>query len=185
MRGFKRGTQIVYPKDAAYIALHVGIGPGSRVVEAGTGSGALTAVLAHFVKPTGRVYTYEVRREFLEIAKRNLKRAGLDEYVEFKLKDIRKGIDEQDLDAVVLDMPDPWNVAPLAYEALSSGGAIACFVPTVNQMEKVAAALAKTGFIKIDAVELLERHYKAVLGETRPLSMMIGHTGFIIIGKKP
>jgi tRNA (adenine57-N1/adenine58-N1)-methyltransferase len=103
-----RRTQIMYPKDIALIIVYSGIGPGSHVVEAGTGTGALTTALAHFVKPNGRVYSYEVRGEFLETAEKNIRRAGLAEFVTLKNKDITVGIDETNVDAVVLDMATPW-----------------------------------------------------------------------------
>jgi len=85
---FRRITQIIYPKDLSFIVFISGISSGSVVVEAGTGSGVLTATLANFVKPNGKVYTYEVRKEFLEVAKRNVELAGLKDYVVFKNKDL-------------------------------------------------------------------------------------------------
>jgi tRNA(1-methyladenosine) methyltransferase and related methyltransferases len=84
----RRTTQIVYPKEAGYILLKMNIGPGCRVVEAGSGSGALTAVLAHAVRPDGRVYSYKVRPEMQQLARRNLERLGLADVVEFKTRDI-------------------------------------------------------------------------------------------------
>ena len=185
LRGFKRSTQIIYPKDAAFIVLNAGVGPGSVVVEAGTGTGALTAILAYLVRPSGKVYTYEIRKEILEVAKRNLRRVGLDKYVEFKHRDVRKGIDERNVDAVVLDLPDPWTVLGNAYAALRSGGVVVCFVPTVNQLERTVCAMKEHGFIKVEGLELLERRYKVLPGETRPVNMMIGHTGFIAFARRP
>ena len=82
-------------------------------------------------------------------------------------------------------MPDPWLVSETAYDALRNGGAIVCFIPTVNQLEKTALALKKAGFIRANAVELLERHYKVTPGEVRPLSVMVGHTGYILSAQKP
>ncbi|HDI32035.1 MAG TPA: tRNA (adenine-N1)-methyltransferase, partial [Thermofilum sp.] len=182
---FKRKTQVVYPKDIGTIVLLADICPGSLVVEAGTGSGFLTAILANFVKPSGKVFTYEVRREFQEVAIKNLTMVGLERYVEFKLKDIRKGIDEKEVDAVILDMPDPWNVADIAFSSLRSGGKIVCFLPTINQVERVVETLKERGFIMIEVREILERTYKVKRGETRPEVFMIGHTGYIVSGGKP
>lgn len=182
---FKRRTQVVYPKDAALLVLKAGIGPGSRVVEAGTGSGFLTAILAYMVRPNGVVYTYETRSEFLELAKANLSTIGMDSYVVFKNKDVREGIDELNVDAVVLDMADPWVVVQHAFTSLRSGGALACFVPTVNQLEKTAEKAREVGFVMIEAIELLLRKYKVVRGETRPEMRMVGHTGYLIFARKP
>lgn len=183
--GFKRRTQVIYPKDAALIILKCGVGPGSRVVEAGTGSGCLTALLAYFVRPNGVVYTYEVRSDFAEVARKNLSAAGLLDYVIIKERDVKEGIEERDVDSVILDMADPWHVVGHAYQALRCGGVLACFVPTINQVEKVAAEAAAHGFTMIEAVELLIRSYKVKPGETRPEIRMIGHTGYIVFARKP
>jgi tRNA (adenine57-N1/adenine58-N1)-methyltransferase len=182
---FKRRTQVIYPKDAALIILKAGIGPGSRVVEAGTGSGFLTAILAYAVRPTGTVYTYEVRSEFLELAKANVAALGVDSFVVFKNKDVREGIDEREVDAVVLDLADPWEVVEHAHASLRSGGVLACFVPTVNQLEKVVESARGAGFVMVEAEELLLRKYKVSRGETRPEMRMVGHTGYLVFARKP
>jgi len=127
-----RQTQINYPKDIALIVMFSGIGPGSQVVEAGTGTGALTMSLAFYVKPNGRVYSYEIRNEFIKVAEKNLERARLREYAEIKNKDITVGIDEADVDAVILDMAVPWLVVPHAYAALKPSGTIVSFSPTID-----------------------------------------------------
>ncbi|MEM2666226.1 MAG: tRNA (adenine-N1)-methyltransferase, partial [Candidatus Bathyarchaeia archaeon] len=122
-----RKTQITYPKDIALIIMFSGIGPGSRVVEAGTGTGALTTALAHYVRPNGKVYSYELREEFLKTAEKNLQRAKLADFVELKNKDIVIGIDEQGVDSVILDLATPWLVVPHAYASLKPCGTIVSF----------------------------------------------------------
>jgi tRNA (adenine57-N1/adenine58-N1)-methyltransferase len=179
-----RRTQIIYPKDIALIIIFSGIGPGSRVVEAGTGTGALTTALAHYVRPNGRVYSYEVRGEFLETAEKNLKRAGLIEYVELKNKDITAGIDEIDLDAVILDMATPWLVAPHACKALKPCGTFISFSPTIDQTVKTVEALKEKGFINIETVECLLRGMQIERGKTRPQTLMTAHTGYITFARK-
>jgi len=182
---FIRKTQVLYPKDIGLIIIKSGIGPGSRVVEAGSGSGFLTAYLAHFVRPNGHVYSYEVRPEFLEIAKRNISILGLSDFITFKLQDITKGIDEDEVDAVILDMSSPWNVIKYARNKLRHGGSFISFVPTVNQMEKVVLELRHHSFIEIEAFEVMVRNYKVAMGETRPVSVGMPHTGYIISAHRP
>jgi len=179
-----RRTQIIYPKDMAYIALVADVHSGSRVVECGTGSGALTSYLASIVGPDGKVFTYEVREDFQDNAKKNLKRLGLERFVEFKLKDITKGIDEKEVDAVILDMATPWLVVEEAHRALRVGGRLVSFSPTINQVEKTVEAMEKAEFINIKAVELIMRGYKVKANETRPETLMIGHTGYIVSGRR-
>jgi len=180
----KRRTQISYPKDISLIIMFSGIGPGSRVVEAGTGTGALTSALAHYVKPTGRVYTYEVRPEFRDMAIKNLERAKVSDYVESKNKDVTEGIDEKDVDAVILDMATPWLVVPHAYTALKGSGVLVSFSPTIDQVVKTVEALTENGFVGVETVETLMRFMQVERGKTRPQTVMTGHTGYLTFARK-
>jgi tRNA (adenine57-N1/adenine58-N1)-methyltransferase len=103
MMNVRRHTQIIYPKEAGYVLLKMNVYGGGRVIEAGSGSGALTLALARAVAPEGRVYSYESRPEMQRNAARNLERVGLGDYVEFKIRDIAEGFDETDVDALFLD----------------------------------------------------------------------------------
>ena len=179
-----RKTQITYPKDIALIVMFSGIGPGSRVVEAGTGTGALTTALAHYVKPDGRVYSYEIREEFLKTAEKNLKRAGLIDFVELKNKDITIGIDESDIDSVILDLATPWLVVPHAYDALKSCGTVVSFSPTIDQVVKTVEALNENGFVDMETVECLMRGMQIERGKTRPQTLMTAHTGYVTFARK-
>jgi tRNA (adenine57-N1/adenine58-N1)-methyltransferase len=179
-----RKTQITYPKDAALIVMFSGIGSGSRVVESGTGTGALTTALAHYVKPNGKVYTYELREEFQRNAEKNLKRANLLDYVELKSGDVTAGIEERNVDAVVLDLAVPWLVVPHAYNALRPSGILVSFSPTIDQVVKTTEALKEVGFVFIETVECLLRAMQVERGKTRPHTMMTGHTGYITHARK-
>jgi tRNA (adenine57-N1/adenine58-N1)-methyltransferase len=179
-----RKTQITYPKDAALIVMFSGIGPGSRVVESGTGTGALTMALAHYVKPEGKVYTYEFREEFQKNAEKNLKRANLLDFVELKSGDVTAGIEERDVDAVILDLAVPWLVVPHAYEALKPSGTIVSFSPTIDQVVKTTEALKENNFVFIETVECMMRAMQVERGKTRPHTMMTGHTGYITYARK-
>jgi tRNA (adenine57-N1/adenine58-N1)-methyltransferase len=166
------------------IILYSGIGPGSRVVEAGTGTAALTSAIAHYVRPTGRVYTYEIRQEFQKNAKKNLERAGLLDFVELKEGDVTEGIEEKDADAVILDMATPWLVVPHAYTALKGSGVLVSFSPTIDQVVKVVEALAEYGFVCVETVETLIRFMQVERGKTRPQTVMTGHTGYLTFARK-
>ena len=179
-----RQTQINYPKDIALIVMFSGIGPESQVVEAGTGTGALTMSLAFYVQPKGRIHSYEIREEFTAIAQKNLKRAGLFDYVELKNKDITAGIDETDVDSVILDMAVPWLVVPHAYTALKPCGTIVSFSPTIDQVVKTVEALRENGFVDIETIECLMRGMQVERGKTRPHTLMTAHTGYITYARK-
>jgi tRNA (adenine57-N1/adenine58-N1)-methyltransferase len=179
-----RNTQITYPKDAALIVMFSGIGPGSRVVESGTGTGALTTPLAHYVKPTGKIYTYEMRSEFQKNAEKNLKRSGLLDYVELKSGDVTRGIEERDIDAVILDLATPWLVIPHAYTALKPSGTLVSFSPTIDQVVKTTEALRENNFKLIETIECIMRAMQVERGKTRPQTLMTGHTGYITHSRK-
>ena len=179
-----RNTQITYPKDAALIVIFSGIGPGSRVVESGTGTGALTTALAHYVKPNGKIYTYDIREEGQKTAEKNLRRSGHLDFVELKLKDVVAGIDERDIDAVILDLAVPWLVVPQAYEALKPSGVLVSFSPTIDQVVKTAEALREHNFVAIETFECIMRGMQVERGKTRPQTLMTGHTGYITHARK-
>lgn len=180
----KRLTQIVYPKDAAFIIFKTGIKSGSRVIETGLGSGALTIALANAVVPGGKIFTYEKKVEFIENAKKNIENAGYIDNVVFNLADARDGFGETDIDCVVLDLPFPWSVVPCAYKALQGGGRIASISPTFNQVEKTVESLEENGFVNIETLELILRNYQVKTGRTRPRDKMVGHTGFLTFARK-
>ena len=181
----ERGAQIVTPKDAFHLAFLAGVVPGARVAEAGSGSGALTVALASLVGPFGRVWSYERRAEFLEAARRNVERAGLADRVEFRRRDVAtEGFGPEPLGSVLLDVPEPWAVVAAAQTALRTGGYLATYTPTYNQLERTVRELRSVGFADVRAVELLERPIQVGEGGTRPAFEMLGHTGFLAAGRK-
>jgi len=180
----RRITQIIYPKDAGYIVLKLNLMPGKRVVEAGTGSGALTLVLARAVMPTGRVFSYEARPEMLKLARRTLELAGALPYVELKERDIAEGFDEEDVDALFLDLRTPWDYLAQAEKALKPGGFFGALVPTTNQVVKLLEALSRHSFVDVEVEELLLRSYRAVPERLRPDDRMVAHTGYLIFARK-
>ena len=180
-----RNTQIIYPKDAALIVMFSGIGPGSRVVESGTGTGSLTTALAQYVGDTGKVYTYELRPEFQKNARKNLERSKLIDRVEMKSGDVTvSGYEERDVDAAILDLAVPWLVVPYAYAALKPSGVLISFSPTIDQVVRTTEALRENGFVFIETLECLMRTMQVERGKTRPNTMMTGHTGYITHARK-
>ncbi len=180
----ERKTQIIYPKDLGYIAARTGLKNGSKVLEIGTGSGALATFMASIVKPEGHIYSFDVNSDFMEIAKRNLEKAGMDKYVTIRQHDPHQGIDVQDADIATVDLGDPWTVLDQVYDSLKGGGAFVAICPTMNQIEKTAAELRTSGYADIDCVELMIRELEAREGMTRPSMRMIGHTAYLVFARK-
>jgi tRNA (adenine57-N1/adenine58-N1)-methyltransferase catalytic subunit len=181
----RRNAQIVTPKDAVQLLYMTGVGPGAQVVEAGSGSGGLTVVLAWAVGPQGRVISYDRRADFLDVARQNVSRAGLSDRVEFRERDVGiEGVDARDVDAVLLDLAEPWTVLDSARTALRVGGSVGTYTPTYNQLERTVRALRSCGFEDVRSVELIERSLHVGEGGTRPEFDMLGHTGFLSAGRK-
>lgn len=183
-RRIKRQTQIIFPKDSAFIVEGLNFGPGARVVECGTGSGGMTCAFAHFVGDEGRVYTYDKREEFSALAASNLERWGVAHRVELKVRDMKEGFDERDADALFLDVQDPWNYIGIAREALAGGCRLGILVPTFNQIEKTLVALGEHAFVDVQVLELMLRYYKTDPRRIRPDDTMVAHTGFLIFASK-
>ncbi len=181
---FSRRTQVLYEKDIGLILAYAGVRAGSRVIEAGTGSGALTCVLASIVGASGRVYSYEVNEDSVRIARENLKGVGLDGVVELRLKDAVEGFEEREVDAVILDLGSPWLIVPRAREALKRGGILLSFSPTIDQIQKTLALMRSGGFVWIEVLESILRKWQTGEGKLRPETLMVGHTGFFCVARR-
>ena len=180
----KRATQILYPKDMAIIASWTDLSNGKKVVEAGTGSGSLSCFIANLIRPEGRLYTYDVREESHEIAKKNIDKAGLSEFVTLKIKDAKLGLEEKDMDVAILDLGDPWTLIKTMKGCLRPGGILASVSPTINQVEKVVIELQNEGFLEIETLEILMREMEVREGKTRPAMRMVGHTTYLTFARK-
>ena len=180
----KRKAQIIALKDAAYIIARCGIRSGWRVVEGGAGSGAMSLALLYYTYPDGKVYTYELRDDFAAIAKKNVENAGLQANWILKKGDIRKDVEERDVDAFILDIPEPWEAVDMAKKALRQSGCIMAYIPTYNQLERVYRKMKSVGFVDLEATEIIKRDI--LVGEmgTRPDNVEVAHTGFMVFGRK-
>ena len=180
-----RKTQIVYPKDLGYIAIRTGLKSGSNVLEIGTGSASLTTFFASLVGPSGHVFTYDVNEEFMEIARKNLKKSNMEKNVSMYKRDIMKeGLELSEMDVAIIDLGDPWNVLHIVHKCLKSSGSVAIICPTMNQLEKTSKHMNEIGFTDIESTEILIRNIEAREGKTRPSMRMIGHTTYLLFGRK-
>lgn len=181
-----RGAQVIYPKDLGIILIWADIYPGARVLEAGVGSGALTMALLRAVGEKGTVFSYEVREDFAERAEENI-RQYLGEVDQWQLirKDITEGIEEREIDRMILDLPEPWRVLPHAQETLRSGGILLSYLPTVPQVEQWVQALQSSrAFDFIQTIETLLRSWNIEGRSVRPDHRMVAHTGFITTARR-
>lgn len=184
LTAIERKAQIISPKDGFAIPHYLDIACGSRVIEGGVGSGALTVVLLKSVAPEGRVYSYELREDHASVARRNVRKAGLDKCWELRIDDVCTAQIADDADAAVLDMPNPWDAVVNMHRALRHGGHICCYVPNANQLESAVRAMRDAGFQDLISVENLQREMIVHEGGVRPSSEMMGHTGYLAFGRK-
>ena len=173
-----RGAQVIYPKDIGPILIMADIHPGVRVLESGVGSGALSMGL---LRAGADIVGYELREDFAERAQANVARFAPDQADRYlvELRDCYEGIDERNLDRVVLDLPEPWRVVPHAEEALRPGGILVAYTPSITQASKLRDRLAASRFDFEETLEVLQRTWHVEGPAVRPDHRMVAHTGFL------
>ncbi len=178
-----RLPQIITLKDMGSIIMYLGIGPKSKILEAGTGSGLSTCVMGRMACE-GSVTSYEMRKEFLKVAKKNIEMFGLSN-VNLVNADIKRGVKGSEFDAVLLDLPDPWDVIPVVYKKLKIGGRICTYLPSIIQVENTIKRLNK-GLVVERLIENNEINWKVDVERNilRPESSGILHTGFLLFIRK-
>jgi len=182
-----RGAQVVYPKDVGAILVQADVYLGARVLEAGTGSGALTLALCRATGPEGRVVSYELRPEFRAKATQNLESffGKLPEWLELRDGDVRDVMTSgETFDRAVLDLPEPWTVLETLTAVLPPGGIVCGYLPTTIQVQQLVLAMHEGGFEHVDTFEVLQRSWHVTRRSVRPDHRMVAHTGFITIGRR-
>ena len=178
-----RRCSILIKKDIGLVLAHTGLGAGSRVVDAGTGAGAIALNFGNVAGPDGRVFTYEIREDFAEVARKNIERFGI-ENIEVKNQDIKDGIDEKDIDLVFLDLPKPYEIFEEVYDVLNLGGWLAVYAPYIGQAEIAYRIAKKLNFYNIDIIEIMERGLEVRSQGVRPKTRMVGHSGYLVFARK-
>jgi tRNA (adenine57-N1/adenine58-N1)-methyltransferase len=174
-----RGAQVIYPKDLGPILMLADIFPGARVLESGVGSGALSMTL---VRAGAVVHGYELREDFANRAVKNvgtfLGEQALERYT-VEQRDVYQGIDEVDLDRVILDLPEPWQAVKHAAKAMHRGGVLVAYTPQITQAVQLREELSGQGFGMVDTIEVLNRGWHIEGQSVRPDHRMVAHTGFL------
>lgn len=180
----ERRAQIVTSKDSFIIPMHLDIGCGSRVIEAGVGSGGLTVVLLKAVGPQGRVYSYEMREDFAEVARRNVAMTDNASSWELRIGDICSSDLPKEVDAAVLDIPNPCDALANVVSALRAGGHVCVYAPNTNQLDAAVRKMRDLGLGEIVAFETIQREMVVHDGGVRPSFDTLGHTGYLAFSRK-
>ncbi len=182
----KRIATVVYPKDIGIILSYANVYPGAKVLEAGSGSGALTIALSDAVGSTGSVISYDIREDMSKLAQSNLEIvAEFPQNVTFKVGNLQEENIESDFDSAVLDMPEPWHCIENVSTSLKLGGVLLTFLPTIMQVSDLVESLRKSGkYALIATREIMERPWQIEGRSVRPMHRMVGHTGFITTARR-
>lgn len=181
-----RGATVIYPKDLGIILQYADVYPGAKVVEAGHGSGALATALLRAVGPSGQVISYDIRQDFINNARKNLHNfLGAAPNHTVREINIYESFVDTAVDRLILDLPEPWQVVPLAVPHLRPGAMICSYSPTVIQVKSFCEALRQARcFIDVLTLETLLRRWNIDGLSVRPELRMIGHTGFLTFARK-
>lgn len=174
-----RGAQVVYPKDIGPILILADIFPGARVLESGLGSGALSTGL---LRAGADIIGYEIRDDFEATARDNVARfLGAESLASYRteVRDVYEGIEASELDRVVLDLPEPWQVVPHAERALRPGGIFLAYTPSIIQVSQLHEAFEESRFGAAETTEVLHRGWHVQGAAVRPDHRMVAHTGFL------
>jgi len=174
----RRGPQIISPKDIAWIVYKSGLSVGDVVVEAGSGSAALTVALTQAVAPDGKVFTFESNLKHVGIAKSNIDMSPWKDLVEFREEELDENTTSIEASVVILDLPNPQNLVAWSRKSLKLGGLLICYLPTINQVEALLPELNL--WSEVEIVETMQRSWRPKLSALRPESTILGHTGFIV-----
>ena len=178
-----RRCSILLKKDIGLVLAHTGLGCGNRVVDAGTGAGAIALNFGNVVGDNGHVYTYEIREDFAEVALKNINNFGI-ENITVKNQDIKEGIDEENIDVVFLDLPKPYEIFEEVWDCLNVGGWLVVYAPYIAQAEISHRIAKKLGFWDIEIIEIFERGLEVRPQGIRPKTRMVGHSGYLVFARK-
>lgn len=183
----RRGAQVVYPKDIGPILVYADIAPGMTVLEAGTGSGALTMALTRAVGPAGRVVSVERRQDHADHAAKMISRyfGEIPATLDLRVGEVEEVVAEVLPERIVLDLPEPWHIVETASVHQPTGGVLCCYLPTVPQVQTLVEALRSShAYAQIEVSEVLLREWNVSGRSVRPEHSMVGHTGFLIFARR-
>lgn len=182
---FERTGAPMMPRDIGLVMGHTGLSGGDRVLDAGTGTGVLSAYLA---RAGASVITYEINPEFADVARENMEMAGVSDAVEIRTGNVTEALEDGDLrdpfDLITLDTEDAPQVVEQADELLARGGFLAAYVPFVEGTRAVVEAARTAELQSIETYETLQREMQFDARGSRPSTTGVGHTGYLVFARR-
>ncbi|MFC6614663.1 50S ribosomal protein L11 methyltransferase [Halopenitus salinus] len=175
------------PRDVGLVIGHAGIGRGDRVLDAGTGTGILAVAMG---RAGAEVTTYERDPDFADVARENMRIAGVDDVVDVRTGDLTAEVDalvesEPDFDVLTLDTGDAADVVSRAPELLVSGGFLAAYSPFVEGTRSVVETAREAGLEGVESLETIQREMDFSERGSRPSTAGVGHTGYLTFARRP
>ncbi len=169
------------PRDIGLVVGHTGVAAGERVLDAGTGTGVLAAYLGRL---GAEVTTYERDADFADVARENMRLAGVADRVEVRTGDLLDAVDDLGgFDVVTLDTADAAAVVERSPDLLASGGHLAAYTPFVETARDCVEAARDAGLSAVECVETIQRELEVDDRGTRPATAGVGHTGYLTFGR--
>ncbi|CDU20512.1 uncharacterized protein PY17X_1415900 [Plasmodium yoelii] len=168
----KKKTQTLYEHDISFICLLCNALPNKKIIEAGTGTGCLTYALANCVLPNGIIHTFEYNEErYREVKKEFEDFEDVINNIKFYHKDIInynfEDFKNNEIDAIFLDMPNPWLCVEKAKIILKERGTFVIFLPCIEQVYKIIETLENHNFCDIETYELINNSWKIILNNNK------------------
>ncbi|MDP8011989.1 MAG: tRNA (adenine-N1)-methyltransferase [Thermoplasmata archaeon] len=179
LSNLEKGTQGINKKDIGTIIMKSGIKGDSRVVEIGIGSGFLTISILFYLV-SGKLISYDISRKNAENVMEIAKHFGMEDKWEFKIRDFKDGIDENNLDAIFVDIPEPWLNFENSMKALKPGGMFIAYLPNITQVRELLNRIERQEYYRAEIIEILERSWTYGRKELRPENFGLLHTSFIV-----
>ena len=127
----------------------------------------------------------ELREDFLNRATSNVRsflgEEALSRY-DVSLGDSYEAVPNGEFDRVMLDLPEPWRVVPLAENILTPGGLLVAYTPSITQAVQVRESLGK-GWVDQRTLEVLHRTWHIEGMAVRPDHRMVAHTAFLTVAR--
>ena len=185
----KRGPQIIYPKDVAQIVLEANIHNSSKVLEIGSGSGALTLYLYTLLKNTGMLYSLDSSKINQRRADKTISRyiSTMSEknnditFINEELVNFNFKIFNDNIDSIITDVPEPWIF--FTNNKIQNSINWVSYLPSMTQVMRMNNVLKENQFQDIEIKEVILRDWVVDERIVRPSNKLVSHTGFLISAK--